>query len=532
MYSAHLSGNLRLKRAKTTMGERVVSMIYNGLGFIDDRLYMFPEFLENKPVDRLFERELKAEFFNDDALGRCLDSIHSYGVTKLFSEIAFEIGIEQKLLGHTFNIDSTSLTVYGDYEEEVQVTEKDDPEKMDKNLDPSHAAVPKRGYSKAHRHDLKQMVLNLATTGKAGMPIWMEAHSGNASDKKILYEASQRMRTLCNSLKEAPSFLIVGDSAMYDACMKDKSSTLWLTRVPENHKIVKELLSHGDEAYGWEILSEGYKVCSIGLDYQSIKQHWAIVFSEQAYLRECLTLEKNIKNKEKELTKKLWHLGNSNFLCQKDAQRALDGFSKNLLYHQVSGKIEPVLQYKGAGRPAKDAELQTVGYRITGTISRDDAKITKKKNRKGKFILATNQLNQDILSAEAMLFEYKGQAKTESGFKFIKDDAFEVSSIFLKKPERIVALMMIMTLCLMVYGISQYHLRTALLEAKETIPSPTKKETAKPTMKRIYRLFHGVQVITLDYQDIQQEIVINLKELHKRIIKHFGSKAMEIYGIT
>ena len=84
----------------------------------------------------------------------------------------------------------------------------------------------------------------------------------------------------------------------------------------------------------------------------------------------------------------------------------------------------------------------------------------------------------------------------------------------------------------MVYGISQYHLRTALLEAKETIPSPTKKETAKPTMKRIYRLFHGVQVITLDYQDIQQEIVINLKELHKRIIKHFGSKAMEIYGIT
>jgi len=27
------------------------------------------------------------------------------------------------------------------------------------------------------------MVLNLATTGAAGFPIWMESHSGNASDK-------------------------------------------------------------------------------------------------------------------------------------------------------------------------------------------------------------------------------------------------------------------------------------------------------------------------------------------------------------
>ena len=41
------------KGAKATIGQRVSAMILNGLGFIDDRLYMFPEFLKNKPVDRL-----------------------------------------------------------------------------------------------------------------------------------------------------------------------------------------------------------------------------------------------------------------------------------------------------------------------------------------------------------------------------------------------------------------------------------------------------------------------------------------------
>jgi hypothetical protein len=30
------------------MGQGVAAMIFNGLGFIDDRLYMFPEFLEDK----------------------------------------------------------------------------------------------------------------------------------------------------------------------------------------------------------------------------------------------------------------------------------------------------------------------------------------------------------------------------------------------------------------------------------------------------------------------------------------------------
>ena len=132
---------------------------------------------------------------------------------------------------------------------------------------------------------------------------------------------------------------------------------------------------------------------------------------------------------------------------------------------------------------------------------------------------------------EDLLEEYKGQSKTESGFKFIKNDAFEVSSIFLKKPGRISALMMVMTLCLMVYAIAQFELRSALELAQDTIPSQTKKETAKPSMQWVYRLFHGVQVITLRIQEVTQEIVINLKVVHKKIICYFGSRAKEIYGV-
>lgn len=513
------------------MGQRIAAMIFNGLGFIDDRLYMFPEFLSNKPVDRLFKGNVLPENFNDDALGRCLDSIYEYGVTKLFSEVAFEIGIEQKLLGRTFNVDTTSLTVHGDYEES-EIDEIEKKHSSSTSLDPSLGAVPKYGYSKDHRPDLKQMVLNLATTGSAGFPIWMEAHSGNASDKKILQEAAKRMRTLCQGLKDAPSFMTVGDSAIYDACLKEGRDMLWLTRVPEKHKAAKNLLQYPDEAYSWSNLSNGYKICVVETRYRAVHQRWAVVYSEQAYQRECKTLAKHIHVTEESLKKDIWHLGNQVFHCENDAQEALDKFAKKLLYHKISSDIEPVLQYKGKGRPAKDAKPSIVGYQIVGTLNQDENKIAIIRNTKGRFLLATNQLDRNELPDEDILTEYKGQAKTESGFKFIKDDAFEVSSIFLKKPERIAALMMVMTLCLMVYAIAQFELRSALAASQDTIPSQTKKETAKPSMKWVYRLFQGVQVITLTLQQITQEVVINLKAVQKKIIRHFGPRAMEIYGIT
>jgi transposase len=532
---AKIDQRLPLENPKTTMGQRVAAMIFNGLGFIDDRLYMFPEFLHNKPVDRLFTGNVKAENFNDDALGRCLDAIYAYGVTKFFSEVAFEIGTEQKLLGRTFNIDTTSLTVYGDYAEEAEEVPDVPTEKIESSAfspDASAGAVPCHGYSKDHRPDLKQMVLNLATTGSAGFPIWMEAHSGNASDKKILHEAAERMRIFCKELKEAPAFMTVGDSAIYEACVKHGGDMLWLTRVSEQHKAIKELVQHPDEVYNWSELADGYKICVSETQYQGIHQRWAVVFSEQAQTRELKTLTKRIQETQEKLEKALWHLGNQVFQCKKDAQNAADVFAKKVSFHQVSVTIEPVLQHKGKGRPSKDVQPSIVGYKIKGTLSQDAQKIAVLTNSKGRFVLATNQLDRDVLPDADILSEYKGQAKTESGFKFIKDDAFEVSSIFLKKPERIAALMMIMTLCLMVYALSQHAFRRALTAAQDTIPNQLKKETASPSMKWVYRLFHGVQVITLCLPEVSQEIVINLKAVQKKIIRYFGPRAMQIYGIT
>ena len=68
---------------------------------------------------------------------------------------------------------------------------------------------------------------------------------------------------------------------------------------------------------------------------------------------------------------------------------------------------------------------------------------------------------------EDFLCTYKKQSSVESGFKFIKDNTFEVDSVFVKKPGRVSALMVIMVLTLLIYRLAEYKLRNKLIEEKK-----------------------------------------------------------------
>jgi hypothetical protein len=64
------------------------------------------------------------------------------------------------------------------------------------------------------------------------------------------------------------------------------------------------------------------------------------------------------------------------------------------------------------------------------------------------------------------------------------------------------------------------------------VPDQTGKNTKTPTLKRVFKLFHGIQVLTIKIGDITQELVINLTAKLKQIVWHFGKKAMEIYNLN
>jgi hypothetical protein len=71
-------------RRKVSNGQCTPATIPKGLGFSNHRLYLVPEFLQNKPVDRLIAPNMKPECFDYYVLGRTLDEIADYGASRFF----------------------------------------------------------------------------------------------------------------------------------------------------------------------------------------------------------------------------------------------------------------------------------------------------------------------------------------------------------------------------------------------------------------------------------------------------------------
>ena len=499
-------------------GQAVVAMILNGLGFTNRRLYLTHQFFETKPVSRLLDADIEAKDLTDYTLGHALDEVWSYGSSQLFGEVAFDVALDNGLLGHLNHIDTTSLSVEGEY---------DVPDK-------ENVIHITHGYSKDKRPDLKQAVLSLVVNGPSHMPIWMEALDGNSSDKTNFHETIRRVNEFKQQINLDGAMKWIADSALYtqDKLLKN-NDYLWVTRVPETIKEASILVERPEAEMDWVDMEKGYKISPFKSSYGGIEQRWLLVYSAQAYKREQKTLEKNLAKKAETLKKALWHLGNKVFGCPKDAESALKSVIKKYPLFKIESTLTEQMNYPKKGRPSASDERISAGYKIETTFCQNAESINKLLNKKGRFILATNDFSQNYTD-HMILHDYKEQQHVEGGFKFIKDPWFMVDSIFLKSPKRIEALMMVMTLCLLVYNVAQYKLRQSLINQDETIPNQLGKEIKNPTMRWVFQIMEGIGIIRFFDESLYKpikEMITNLNALRKKIIYHFGDTACRMYGL-
>ena len=170
-------------------------------------------------------------------------------------------------------------------------------------------------------------------------------------------------------------------------------------------------------------------------------------------------------------------------------------------------------------------------YRVVVELGEDTSKIEEAKLAKGRFIIATNELDISKLSASDMLSNYKEQQTVERGFRFLKDPLFFASSLFVKKKERVVALTMVMCLSLLVYSLGEKKLRESLKDLNETINNQVNKPIQRPTLRWIFQILEDVHLIK--YED-QKQIepryeVKNLRPEGKKALKMLGESYCEVY---
>jgi transposase len=177
------------------------------------------------------------------------------------------------------------------------------------------------------------------------------------------------------------------------------------------------------------------------------------------------------------------------------------------------------------GRPRKDEKL-IVRYVVDAKAVRNEEITLNEKECQGRFIIASNDLNLD---AEKMLEHYKNQSQVEKGFRFIKDKSFRVSEVYLKKPQRIEALSMIMVLTLMIYSVAEWKLRERLKETGETIPDQVKKQTQKPTLKWVFMLMREITEVKIEVDSKIVTKIANMNEVKDKIIKLMGENCEKYY---
>lgn len=500
------------EQQKVSTGDAVMAMVVNALGFVSKPLYMFPDFMETKPVDRLFENGLAAEDFNDDTLGRALDRLYENNNTKIFMEVSLRALSSMGVKRNFFHLDTTSMSVHGEYEH------------SDEDMVPIEIV---KGRSKDGNFDLKQYLISLITVSESDLPVWIDALSGNTSDKTHFREVIQQYSRALAEGDEVAYFVM--DSAMYtDKNVRELSGMVkWLTRVPESINMAKDILVETDEDDMVISEMDGYRLKSSIKTYGGVEQKWVVVFSKDAYDREIKTFNKNIEKERKKVKKQLWHFKNEEFECEHDAVKALKKIEGKWKYHKVDEyTINKKNKTGKRGRPKKGSKPVKEVYQINASFKPDDEAIETGRLRKGKFILATNDVNLD---QEVVLGEYKQQQSVERGFRFLKDPMFFTNSTFLKKPQRIISLVMVMGLSLLVYAIAQRKLRNALMEMDETVPDQLGKPTKKPTMRWIFQKFENISLLEINDGGMISQQVLNMKPLHEKILALMGDEYKKIY---
>ena len=84
------------------------------------------------------------------------------------------------------------------------------------------------GYSRDHRPDLKQFILDLICSSDGDVPLFLRVGSGNESDRAVFISICQEFKQQLNL-----DTLMVADSALYSAPNLSMLTNLrWLTRVP------------------------------------------------------------------------------------------------------------------------------------------------------------------------------------------------------------------------------------------------------------------------------------------------------------
>jgi transposase len=243
-----------------------------------------------------------------------------------------------------------------------------------------------------------------------------------------------------------------------------------------------------------------------------------VVHSSSQDQRRHKRLERALQEAYATLEATVRALAPQTYFCRAEAEAAaqkLRGLPS--AYHQVDVVVEECPQY-GPGRPSrhKPRPIKALTYRLRPTLRAQAEVMLRKRQEAACFVLLTNVPTQGemVHSSREVLHAYKNQHGVEQNFAFLKDPLI-VNSLFLKKPERIEALGLVLLLALLLWRLVERALRVHVETTGNTLTGWDKKATQKPTAFMMMTKFAAVMVIKMGSQ---RQLVQPLSPIHQQYL--------------
>lgn len=505
--------------------DTLVLLIYN-LTVGKYPLYELAQWVSQLDARCIGYPHLEPARFSDDRFGRALDKLYQADRACLMTRLvvrmieAFDLDLSR------LHNDSTTVKAFGKI-----------PGKTRSGVE------LKRGHSKDHRPDLKQLVFSLSIAADGAVPIHHKVYAGNRTDDTTPIETWTTLR----ALHTRADFLYVGDAKLctdqqlhYIVAQGGRAITI----VPETWREVKrfkEALRQSKKAKSviWRRPKPGgaeseqeYFSRFTGeyvTDKRGYRLHW--LYSSAKRQRDRDERRQRLSNAEQELTALNAKLNQRQLRTREAIEQAAGDV---LNRHRVSaflsvevGQTEDVYRRQvGPGRPGKDTHFETVRETLyTLTWVRSQHALQREANCDGVFPLLSTD---DRLSAKEVLQAYKYQPKLEKRFMPFKS-IHQAAPLLFKKIERVEANMFAFFVALILQALLEREVRNAMSVAGITSLKlyPEQRSAAHPTTSKVlsafedlstYQICAGSKVVE-EYQDEfndTQTLILKLLKIPQR----------------
>jgi transposase len=464
-------------------------------------LYRLEEFFEDQDTELLLGKKVDAKSFNDINVGRFIDKVFDGCAVRIFKEISMRAVSRFGLNCRHVSFDTTSKSVYGAYD--------------GFGNDPFEITY---GHSKDHRPDLKQFLISMLCVDR-NVPVFGKMEDGNASDKRLNNEVLSKIsKYMAAHGLGSGAFIYIADSA---AVTKKNLKTigkdiLFISRLPANFKECDRVIKEAVSKDAWEdigVIAETeptqkrpaayYKSYETEVTLYDEIYRAVVIHSSAHDKRRQKRIERILAEEKKTITEKCNKVVKLEYFCREDAEAAAKMLSKEVCkYYEISTRVEENPVY-GRGRPRKNGfrEVKEMRYQVTAKLSENVDVVSTFRKEAGCFVMLTNvpmetQGEEIGYDSKAILKTYKDQYGIEQDFGFLKDPVI-VNSVFLKKPQRIEVLGLILLTSLLIWRLMERSMRQYVEQTGEKLPGWKSRPTDRPTSFMMTTKFMGITVIKI-----------------------------------